>query len=122
MPGVQLRAYPELGFATRITADTSSNRKADREVKNRMPHAGSFHLVKESQGGQGRRRTLAGSWGGYGSSMSDPNGQCMKTCLRAAGRAMVRSNPAAYRISRAPQTNLWLALLEPHGVQAEKWR
>lgn len=121
------RAYPELGFADAhhpLTHHRNRQELIEKVKKIECHHMEQFaYLVKrlkETKEGDGT--LLDHSMVVYGSSMSDPNRHVHEDvpCV-LLGRGDGALKPGRHVVyPETPQTNLWLALLERMGVQAEK--
>ncbi len=121
------RAYPELGFADAhhpLTHHRNREELIEKVKKIECHHAEQFaHLVRNLKAArEGDGTLLDHSMVVYGSSMSDPNGHVHEDvpCV-LLGRGDGSIKPGRHIVyPETPQTNLWLALLERMGVQAEK--
>ena len=121
------RAYPELGFADAhhpLTHHRDRQELIEKVKKIECHHAEQFaHLVKNLNATrEGDGTLLDHSMVVYGSSMSDPNRHVHEDvpCV-LLGRGDGSIKPGRHIVyPETPQTNLWLALLERMGVQAEK--
>jgi len=121
------RAYPELGFADAhhpLTHHRNREELIEKVKKIECHHIEQFaHFVKNLKAAKDGDGTLLDhSIVVYGSSMSDPNRHVHEDvpCV-LLGRGDGALKPGRHVVyPETPQTNLWLALLERMGVQAEK--
>jgi len=121
------RAYPELGFADAhhpLTHHRNREELMEKVKKIECHHMEQFaHLIKSLKSTKDGDGTLLDhSMVVYGSAMSDPNRHVHEDlpCV-LLGRGDGALKPGRHVVyPETPQTNLWLALLERMGVQAEK--
>jgi hypothetical protein len=121
------RAYPELGFADAhhpLTHHRNREELMEEVKKIERHHMEQFaHFVKNLKAAKDGDGTLLDhSMVVYGSSMSDPNRHVHEDvpCV-LLGHGDGAPKPGRHIVyAETPQTNLWLALLERMGVQAEK--
>jgi len=121
------RAYPELGFADAhhpLTHHRNREELIEKVKKIECHHAEQFaHLVRNLKAArEGDGTLLDHSMVVYGSAMSEPNRHVHEDvpCV-LLGRGDGSIKPGRHIVyPETPQTNLWLALLERMGVQAEK--